>query len=130
RPGSVMLRSSSSGTFRSERTRTPRPETPSASRSSSVLIEDSAIGLERLADQRDQVDEAVGVAPLVVVPGDDLGLIVDHLGQTRVVDRAVRVGDDVARNDRRVVVLEDALQRTLRGGLVCGVDLLDAGGLP
>ena len=41
RPGSVMLPSSSSGTFRSERTSTPRPETPSASRSSSVL---TAIG--------------------------------------------------------------------------------------
>src|SRR5436190_1115464 len=91
RPGSVMLPSSSTGTFRSERTSTPRPETPSASRSSSVLI---ATGLKGLADQCDQVDEAVGVTPLVVVPRDDLGLVVDHLGQARVVDRAVRVGDD------------------------------------
>ena len=36
---------------------------------------------EGLADQGDQVDEAVGVAPLVVVPADDLDLIADHLGQ-------------------------------------------------
>ena len=79
RPGSVMLPSSSSGTLRSERTSTPRPETPSARRSSRVLT--AIVGSERLADQRDQVDEAVGVAPLVVVPGHDLGLVVDDLGQ-------------------------------------------------
>src|SRR5581483_1813961 len=126
RPGSVICPSSSSGTLRSERTRTPRPETPSARRSSRVLI---AISLQRLADQRDQVDEAVAVTPLVVVPRDDLGLVVDHLGQTGVEDRAVRVGDDVAGDDRRVVVLEDALHPALGGRLERSVDVFDAGRL-
>src|SRR5262245_53176808 len=102
RPGSVILRSSSSGTFRSERTSTPRPETPSASRSERVFMEDEATGLQRLADQCDQVYEAVGVTPLVVVPGHRLGLVVDHLGQPGVEDRAVGVGDDVAGHDRGV----------------------------
>src|SRR5690606_6247222 len=102
RPGSVMLRSSSSGTFRSERTNTPRPETPSARRSSSVLMATvPPFALQGLPDQRDQVDQPVGVTPLVVVPGHHLDLVVDHLGQTRVVERAVRVGDDVAGHDRR-----------------------------
>jgi hypothetical protein len=36
---------------------------------------------ERLADQADQVDKAVGVSPLVVVPTDNLDLIADHLGE-------------------------------------------------
>src|SRR3954465_1568426 len=126
RPGSEMLRSSSSGTLRSERTSTPRPETPSASRSSSVF---TGIALERLTDQRDQVDDAVGVTPLVVVPGNHLGLVVDHLRQARVEYRAVRVGDDVARDNRRVVVLQDTLQRAVRGRLHRGIDLVGARGL-
>src|ERR1044072_9459985 len=114
----------SSGTFRSERTRTPRPETPSASRSERVVTEDSASALERLADQCDQVDETVRVAPLVVVPGHGLGLVADDLGQARVEQRAVRIGDDVARSDRCVVVLQDALERTFGGRLERRVDLI------
>jgi hypothetical protein len=39
------------------------------------------IGLQGSADQGDYVDEAVGVAPLVVVPADNLDLIADHLGE-------------------------------------------------
>ena len=41
---------------------------------------------EALADEDDEVDEAVGVAPLVVVPADDLDLVADDLGQARVED--------------------------------------------
>src|SRR5690606_21008955 len=89
RPGSVMSPESSSGTLRSDRTSTPRPDTPSARRSSRVL---TVIGLQRLTDHRHQVDTPVGVAPLVVVPGHDLDLVVDHLGQPGVVERAVRIG--------------------------------------
>ena len=37
--------------------------------------------LQGFADQDDEVDEAVGIAPLVVVPADHLDLIADHLGQ-------------------------------------------------
>jgi hypothetical protein len=38
--------------------------------------------LQALLDQEaDQVDDAVGVAPLVVVPADDLDAVADDLGQ-------------------------------------------------
>ena len=60
RASSVMLRSSSSGTLKSTRTRT---RLPSTSRSSSVRTHQHLLG---------EVHAAVGVAPLVVVPGDDL----------------------------------------------------------
>ena len=57
-----------------------------------------------------EVDEAVGVAPLVVVPGDDLDLVADHLGEAGVEDARGRVGDDVGGDDRVLGVLEDALE--------------------
>ena len=75
-----------------------------AQRSSSV----ASSGSEALADVRDQVGEAVGVAPLVVVPADDLDLVADHLGQARVEDARVRVGDDVGGHDRVLGVLQDS----------------------
>ena len=62
---------------------------------------------ERLADEVDQVDQAVGVAPLVVVPADDLDLVADDLGQRRVEDARRRVGDDVGGDDRVFGVLQD-----------------------
>ena len=37
-----------------------------------------ASSLRARADELDQVDEAVGVAPLVVVPADDLDLVADR----------------------------------------------------
>src|SRR5680860_735874 len=75
RPSSVMVVSASCGTFRSQRTKTRLPRrSPAAIRSSAVFIGCS----ERLADVRDQVDEAAGVAPLVVVPADDLALELRH----------------------------------------------------
>src|SRR5690242_14585552 len=79
RPSSV-IRAPSSGTFRSLRTRTRRPR-----RSPSCSIERiSGRGSEAGADERDQVHEAVGVAPLVVVPADDLDLVAEDLGQAGV----------------------------------------------
>ena len=63
---------------------------------------------EALADERDEVDEAVGVAPLVVVPADDLDLVADHLGQAGVEDARARVGDDVGGDDRVLGVLQDS----------------------
>src|SRR4029450_4864660 len=57
---------SSRGTLKSLRTRTRRPAT---SARSTVR---SSTGLERLADQHGQVDKSLGVAPLVVVPAEDL----------------------------------------------------------
>ena len=77
---------------------------------------------------RGEVDEPVGVAPLVVVPGDDLDLgLVDHAGQRRVEDRRVRGLDDVGGDDRVLAVGEDAGQRAGVGARGEGaVDLLDA----
>src|SRR5690606_19618582 len=54
---------------------------------------------ELLADEHGERDEAVRVAPLVVVPGDDLDLVADHLGELRVEDALVRVRHDVRRDD-------------------------------
>src|SRR5699024_3967749 len=47
---------------------------------------------ERLADQADEIGETGGVAPPVVVPGGDLDLAVDGLGQRRVEDWRSRAG--------------------------------------
>lgn len=110
RPGSVIS-PPSNGTLRSERTSTVRPSTQRpADPSASELPLLSKLRSERLGDEADEVGEAVGVAPLVVVPGDDLDLVVDDLRQTRVEDRRVRVGDDVRGDDRCVGVLQDALR--------------------
>ena len=74
------------------------------------------------------VDEAVGVAPLVVVPAVDLDELAHAHREAGVEDRRVRVARDVARHDRVLGVPEHALER-LAGGrlLVRRVDLLDRG---
>src|SRR5438477_8848486 len=41
--------------------------------------------------EADQVDNPVGVAPLVVVPAQNLDALADHLGQRRVHNRGERV---------------------------------------
>ena len=91
------------------------------------VVEGAHVGLERAADERGQVDQPVRVAPLVVVPADDLDLVADHLGQPGVEDARRRVGDDVGADDRVLGVGEDALERAVGRGLVGGLDLVDAG---
>src|SRR3954447_23460223 len=86
-----------------------------------------APGSEGAADQVDEVDEAVGVAPLVVVPADDLDLVADHLREAGVEDAGVRVGDDVAGDDLALGVEQVALEGTVGSGPHRGVDLFDAG---
>src|SRR5690625_2300372 len=150
RPSSVMV-VPSSGTLKSERTRTRLPrrsprvsmvfmallgargrtcERPRAGRSaargrpSSLRGEVSAS--EALAHVLHEVHQRAGVAVLVVVPAEHLDLVADHLGEPGVEDRGVRVIDDVLGDDRVLGVLEDALPlRLLRGGLHRGVDGLD-----
>src|SRR5690606_41362812 len=130
RPSSEIFPESPKGTFRSARTNTRRPDTPSASRSSSVFTEPALPSKPRsrrsqlLSDQLHQVDEPVGVAPLVVVPADRLDLVADHLGKPRVEDARGRVGDDVGRDDGVLGVGEDALHRTVRRRLHRRVDLV------
>ena len=125
----------SSGTLKSTRTSTRCPLATSRSRTRPLAerrIRGARVAAsgDRRARQHPlgQVDDAVRVAPLVVVPGDDLHeLAVDHHRQRRVEDRRVRRGDDVGRDDRVLVVLEDALEAA-RVGLLGErrVDLLDA----
>ena len=66
---------SSRGTLKSLRTRTRLPAT------SAWSTVRSSTGLELLADQHGQVDEPLGVAPLVVVPAEHLGQAAVGLGQ-------------------------------------------------
>src|SRR5215212_187785 len=87
------------------------------------LIEPS----EGLADQADQVDETVGVTPLVVVPADYLDLIANHLGELGIEDARAWIGHDVAGDDRVAGVLQVSLERTVGSRLHDAVDLLDRG---
>ena len=61
----------------------------------------TAWGLLLRCDELGEFDKAVGEAPLVVVPGQDLHLAADDLRQRRVEDRRVWVADDVGGDDRR-----------------------------
>src|SRR5215471_12384306 len=77
---SSVISPSRSGTLKSARSRTRRPS--SGGRSSSVgtpVIGGSA--LVGGADDQGQVDEAVRVAPLVVVPAEHLDQAADGLGK-------------------------------------------------
>src|SRR5882672_11157418 len=121
RPSSVIspLPDLSRGTLRSDRTSTRRPLTSMSSMLSMLLR-----SLKAGRDERGQVDEAVGVAPLVVVPAEDLHLVAVGHGDRRV-ERAGRGrADDVGRDDLVLGVDEDVLERALGGGLERGVDLV------
>jgi hypothetical protein len=73
-----------------------------------------------------QVDHAVGVAPLVVVPADELEEVLVQLDRRAgVEDRRALVVDEVGRDDLVVGVAEDALQVGLGGLLQGGLDLLE-----
>ena len=67
------------------------------SRACSNLEDTVQIVLEALFDQEaDEVDDAAGIAPLVVVPADDLAVGADGLGQLCVKDGGARVALEVA----------------------------------
>ena len=80
----------------------------------------------RSATNAIEVGDAAAVAPLVVVPGDDL----DHacrrstIVESRVDDRRARVAAEVGRDERLVADAEDALHRARRGGAERVVELL------
>src|SRR3954468_491827 len=87
--------------------------------------------LERAADDGRQVNQPVGVTPLVVVPADDLEEVAAQTdGQWRVEGAGCRRTDDVRRDDGIGRVHQLAHQWTgLRGSLERGVDLVDGGRL-
>ncbi len=71
------------------------------------------VRLEALLDEEeDEVLDAVGVAPLVVVPADDLGCVADDLGQLGVEDGGERVAAEVGTDELFVCVAKVALQGT------------------
>lgn len=78
----------------------------------------------------DQVDDTVGVAELVVVPGDELDESVAQLDSgLGVKDGRVAVTDKVSGDDLLLGVVEDALQRSLGGLLDLLLDLVVGGWL-
>src|SRR5438067_2002952 len=115
----------SSGTLKSTRTKTRFPATSSAS------IE-RTMPLQLRLDEERHVHHAVREAPLVVVPGEDLGepAALGHRGLGGVVDRGVRVAVVVDRDGQLVVVLEDALHPPLGSRPHRLVDVVDARRLP
>ena len=69
----------------------------------------------QLGDLGDQLGGPVGVAPLVVVPGDGLDHVAaDDGGPVGHEDARVRVADDVAGDQRVGRVLDDPLERARR----------------
>src|SRR5699024_3141326 len=73
-----------------------------------LLVSARRRGSEGLADELRELDQAVGEAPLVVVPGEDLHLVAVDLGQLAVDDRGVRIALDVLGDDRVLGVAQDA----------------------
>ena len=66
------------------------------------------------ADDLHQVDEAVRVAPLVVVPAEHLDQVAHGHGEARVERARRRRADDVGRHQRIVAVDEHVGQRAAR----------------
>merc|ERR1719287_261671 len=78
-----------------------------------------------------EVDDAAGVAPLVVVPGDELDEVgVEHDAGPGIEDAAAGVGLEVGGHEGLVAVAQDALHLALGLGLDDGADLLVGGLLP
>ena len=83
-------------------------------------------GLQALLhEEEDQVLDTVGVAPLVVVPADDLAGIADDFGQLGVDDGGERVALEVGADELFVGVAEVGLQRTVSRSLERSIDTLD-----
>ena len=81
--------------------------------------------LELGGNEVDKVNEAVGIAPFVVVPGTDLDELTVNAGQTSVKDGRVSVALDVGGNVGIFGVTEDALELAFSGLLHSGVDFVN-----
>src|SRR5262245_19956200 len=133
RESSVTL-PSASGTLKSTRTKTRLPAA-SKSRMVSLSMVSGAPGWARSdgrdrqagRDEADQVGDAAAVAPLVVVPADDLDhRAVEHHGRFGVDDRGAAVAPEVRRHERFVAHAEDPLHRAFGRSPERVVELLDA----
>ena len=124
---SSVMAPSWTGTLKSARSSTRRPS--SGGRSSRVGTPKAATDyLELGADDLDEVDEAVRVAPLVVVPAHDLHEVAVGHRDRRIERARRRRADDVGADDRLLVVDEHLRQRAALGGrLERRVDLVDGG---
>src|SRR5262245_52490496 len=107
----TMRRSSSilpsrNGTLKSTRTSTrwPRSTRRSSSVGTFMTVWGRDVDGRRLlrADEGDEVDQPVRVAPLVVVPAEHLHQVVGGHGVACGVDARRRVADDVGRDERLV----------------------------
>ena len=77
-----------------------------------------------------QVDQAVRVPPLVIVPGDDLvEVVVEEDARAGVDGRGLLLADEIARNELVFGVSENALHLVFGGGLEGAEDIVLRGGL-
>src|SRR5215831_13539119 len=91
---------------------TPRPGAPGFE-----------VGLEAfLGQEADEIDHAVGVAPLVVVPAEDLDAVSDDLGERRVNDGGALVALEIGADEQVLVVAENAFELAFARGLERGID--------
>jgi len=76
----------------------------------------------------EEIDNTVAVAPLVIVPCDELdeGLVQSDTG-LGIEDRGLALAVEIGGNNELVSVSEDALELTLRGLLDCSADLVIGG---
>ena len=78
----------------------------------------------------DEHENLVGVAPLVVVPGNQLDKLVGQRNAgLGIKDGSMAVMDEIGRNHVVLGVAQDAFQLALGSGLHCGADLLVGSGL-
>src|SRR6266436_734471 len=74
--------------------------------------------LEFCCEQLDQVTASAGIAPLIVVPGQNFyALVANHLGVFRVHDGRIRVAFEVRRHQLLFRVCQDSLQWPVSGRL-------------
>ncbi len=86
--------------------------------------------LEALGNQEaDEIDHAVGIGPLVVIPAQDLDAVAYDLGQRRVEDGTALVALEVGADEQVFVVAEDALEGAFRSLFEGGVQSFGSDGL-
>eukprot|EP00171_Calliarthron_tuberculosum_P015562 IDg15562t1 len=92
---------------------------------SHAFLQSAPVFSHHLGDVADEVDHAVAVAPLVVIPRDKLAeLAVEHDARLGVEHARHAVGDEVGRHHRLLGVVEDALEAVLGGGLERRLDVV------